>query len=220
MDENSALIRLSEISFAYPGREPVFEELCLELRPGDRMGLIGPNGSGKTTLLLIIEGLLKPQSGTVEILDQPRAAEKDFYPVREKIGFMFQDPDDQLFSPTVAEDLAFGPLNQRKSKTEAMELVRETLQLLGLSGFEKRITYHLSYGEKKLVSLAAVLAMKPEILLLDEPTNGLDEQTDRRITRLLAELPQPRIVISHDREFLKQVTNKLYCLKDGRIEPA
>jgi cobalt/nickel transport system ATP-binding protein len=166
---------------------------------------------------MIVEGLLKPQAGTVWILGEQRTKEKDFYPVREKVGFLFQDPDDQLFSPTVIEDVAFGPLNLGRKKSEAADIARETLRLLGLEGLEERITYHLSHGEKKLVSLATVLAMSPEILLLDEPTNGLDAQTRERITELLSSLPQPRIVVSHDTEFLQKVTDGLYHLEDGQV---
>ena len=217
MDQNSALIKLSGIAFSYAGGEPVFSGLDYALGSDDRVGLVGPNGSGKTTLLMIIEGLLKPQSGSVEIFGKPRIHEKDFYPVREKVGFLFQDPDDQLFSPTVVEDVAFGPLNLGMSKQEAKSVALNTLEELGLGGFEERITYHLSFGEKKLVSLATVLAMKPEILLLDEPTTGLDEKTRELITKLLTDLPQPRIVISHDREFLSRITNKLCLLHDGKI---
>lgn len=215
MDEDSVLVKLSGVTFAYPGREPVFRDFDFELRIGERLGLVGPNGCGKTTLLMILEGLLKVQSGTVEIFGKPRVSEKDFYPVREKMGFLFQDPDDQLFSPTVAEDVAFGPLNLGRSRAEAVAAVGETLEMVGLKGYEQRITYHLSHGEKKLVSLATVLAMKPEILLLDEPVAGLDEKTKKRITSLLAERSEPRIIISHDRDFLEVVTTRLWHLDNG-----
>ena len=215
---DSALIKLTDVTFAYPGAEVVLKDLNFTLSRTDRVGLIGPNGSGKSTLLMIIEGLLKPDSGAVEIFGQVRKTEKDYYFVRERVGFLFQNPDDQLFCPTVAEDVAFGPLNLGKSGDEAMEIVRETLNMLGLAGFENRVTHKLSGGEKRLISLATVLAMKPEILLLDEPISGLDEATAQKITKILADLPQPRIVVSHDREFLQKVTNSLRYIMNGRIE--
>lgn len=215
---NSALIRLTDITFAYPGGEPVLKDLNFTLSQTERIGLVGPNGSGKSTLLQVMEGLLKPDSGTVEIFGQVRETEKDFYPVRERIGFLFQNPDDQLFCPTVAEDVAFGPLNLGKKKDEAMAIVRETLDMIGLAGFENRVTHKLSGGEKRLVSLATVVAMKPEILLLDEPISGLDEATAQKITKILADLPQPRIVVSHDREFLHRVTDSILHLANGRIQ--
>jgi cobalt/nickel transport system ATP-binding protein len=215
---NSALIRLTNITFAYPGGEPVLKDLNFTLSQADRIGLVGPNGSGKSTLLQVMEGLLRPDSGTVEIFGQVRKTEKDYYPVRERVGFLFQNPDDQLFCPTVAEDVAFGPLNLGKSRDEAMEIVRETLDMLGLAGFENRVTHKLSGGEKRLVSLATVLAMKPEILLLDEPISGLDEATAQKITRILANLPQPRIVVAHDREFFQKVTNSLRYMVGGKVE--
>jgi cobalt/nickel transport system ATP-binding protein len=220
MDDDSYLIKLSGITYAYPSREPVFDGLDFRLGRQERIGLVGPNGSGKTTLLMLIEGLLKPQSGTVEVFKENRVTEKDFFPVREKVGFLFQDPDDQLFSPTVTEDVAFGPLNLGKGKHEALAIVRNTLQTLGLDGFEERVTYHLSFGEKKLVSLATVLAMEPEVLLLDEPVAGLDDKTRRRVAALLAQMSQPRIVISHNREFLREVTDKLLYLENSRLEVA
>ena len=181
MDQNSLIINLSDISFAYPGSSKALDKLNLQFHQGDRLGLIGPNGSGKTTMFHIIMGLLKPSSGTIEIFGRQVNGERDFRSVRERIGLLFQDADDQLFSPTVLEDVAFGPLNLGRSQEEAKDIAQSTLELLGLSGFEDRITYKLSGGEKKLVSLATVLAMEPEILLLDEPSNGLDDNTKARL---------------------------------------
>jgi len=216
--DNNTLIRLTDVTFAYPGGAPVLRGLNFSLSQGERVGLIGPNGSGKSTLLQVIEGLLKPQSGTVEVFGQPCVMEKDFLPVRERIGFLFQNPDDQLFCPTVAEDVAFGPLNLGKKRDEAIEIVRKALDMLGLAGFEKRVTHHLSGGEKRLVSMATVLSMKPEILLLDEPVSGLDEKTAERVTEILTNLPQPRIVVSHDHAFLQRVTSSLRHLTNGGVE--
>lgn len=215
--DNREIIRLREVSFGYARENRVLEGVNLTIRAGERVGLVGPIGSGKTTLLHLIVGLLKPQAGTVEIFDRPRAVEKDFWDVRERVGLLFQDPEDQLFSPTVREDIAFGPLNQGRSGEETERIVEETLDVLDLRGFEDRITHHLSGGEKRLVSLATVLAMKPDVLLLDEPVNGLDGAMSGRIQDLLLSLPQAMIVVSHDAGFLGSVCTRGVEISEGRV---
>ena len=217
MDKNNLLINLEKISFKYPGGPMVLNDLDFKLSRGNRIGLIAPNGSGKTTLFHIIMGLLKPYSGKLEIFGKLVREEKDFADVRRRIGLLFQDADDQLFSPTVLEDVAFGPLNLGKSKQAAIEIARQTLNFLGLSGFEDRITFKLSGGEKRLVSLATVLAMKPEILLLDEPINGLDMKTKAKLTEVLSGLDLSYILISHDFDFLAETVDAIYTMEDGRI---
>lgn len=214
---HSPIIRLQEISFAYPGGSPVLDRLDFDLFPGDRIGLVAPNGSGKTTLLHIIMGLLRPDAGRIEIFGRPVSEEKDFVAVRQRIGMLFQDADDQLFSPTVLEDVAFGPLNMGKSKDEAIAIAHRVLDRLGLHGFEQRITFKLSGGEKRLVSLATVLAMAPEVLLLDEPTSGLDETTKARLKTILLELDLSYILISHEFDFMAEVVSAFYTLKNGRL---
>lgn len=217
MDSKNTLIHLEDIHFSYPGGRTVFHGLCFRLMDGERLGLIGPNGSGKTTLFHIIVGLLRPSSGTVEIFGEQVKEERQFQKVRQKIGLLFQDPDDQLFSPTVLEDVAFGPLNQGKSAKEAVAIAKDTLAKLGLEGFEDRITYKLSGGEKRLVSLAAVLAMEPEILLLDEPTTGLDMETTTRLIEILNRLDLSYVFISHNMDFITQTTTKVYGMINGQI---
>lgn len=211
------LIKLEDICFSYPDGGQVLKDLSFRLHEKERVGLVGPNGSGKTTLFHIIMGLLEPTSGDIEIFGRQVKEEKDFWPVRQKIGLLFQDADDQLFSATVLEDVAFGPLNQGKSVREAKDAAKETLNSLGLSGFEDRITYKLSGGEKKLVSLATVLAMKPRVLLLDEPTTGLDIETTERIINILKELDMSYIFISHHMDLIFQTTDKVYGMANGRI---
>lgn len=210
------MIRLSNIRFRYNSRD-VLKDLDFSLEPGDRIGVVGPNGSGKTTLCHIIMGLLVPDSGAVEIFGKPRRQESDFVEIRQRIGFLFQDSDDQLFCPTVLQDVAFGPLNLGKSPEEARKIVFATLETLNLGGFAERNTHELSDGEKRLVSLATVLAMEPEILLLDEPTTGLDEETTNRLARILTESDLTYVLISHDREFLSRTTNKILKINDGAI---
>lgn len=212
-----SLIRVHNIRFKYRSRY-ILDGVDLEVHRGDRIGLVGPNGSGKTTLCHIIMGLLKPESGDVEIFGKLRKEDSDFEDVRGRIGFLFQDADDQLFCPTVLEDVAFGPLNLGKTAAEAKAIVRSTLKSLKLEGFEERITYQLSGGEKRLVSLATVLAMEPEVLILDEPTTGLDEATSERLVEILKGAELPYILISHDKEFVRQTTTSLYRIKNGKIE--
>jgi cobalt/nickel transport system ATP-binding protein len=217
MNERDLLIDLQDVTVAYPGGRPVLDSLNFKLFRGDRIGLIAPNGSGKTTFFHTIMGLLKPVSGRIEIFGRTAAGEKDFVEVRRRIGFLFQDADDQLFSPTVLEDVAFGPLNLGKSKEEAVAIAQQTLRFLGLEGFEDRLTFKLSGGEKKLVSLATVLAMQPEVLLLDEPINALDVDTKAKIARILKGLELSFVIISHEIDFLAAVTGTVYTMQNGRI---
>ena len=217
MDKNNLLINLTDISFSYPGEPEVLDKLNLQFSRNEKTGLMGPNGSGKTTLFHIIMGLLKPLSGNIEIFGKPAKEEKDFIDVRKRIGLLFQDADDQLFSPTVLEDVAFGPLNLGKSKDEAIDIAIKTLEFLDLAGFEDRLTYKLSGGEKRLVSLATVLAMEPEALLLDEPTTGLDDKTKTNIKRALSELDLSYILISHEFDLLSDITDSIYIMDKGKI---
>jgi len=215
----SELIRLRDLSFRYERERWVLEGASLTVRAGERIGLAGPIGSGKTTLLHLIVGLLTPSAGTLEVFGLPRREEKDFWDVRRRAGLLFQDPEDQLFSPSVREDIAFGPINQGKSREETESIVKEVLDVLGLQGFEDRITHHLSGGEKRLVSLATVLAMKPDVLLLDEPVNGLDRAMSERIRGLLLGLPQAMIVVSHDAGFLESVCSRRVELSERQVRP-
>ncbi|MCS7203980.1 MAG: energy-coupling factor ABC transporter ATP-binding protein [Thermodesulfovibrio sp.] len=210
------IIRLKNISFSYD-KTAVLQDINLEVYRGDKVGLIGPTGSGKTTLLYIIMGLLKPQKGAVEIFGKIRNKEKDFTEVRQKIGLLFQDSDSQLFCPTVKEDIAFGPLNLGKTKKEAMEIVKETCDILGLKGFEDRLTHKLSGGEKRLVALATVIAMRPICYLLDEPSSGLDEDTLHRVLNYLKNHANTYIVVSHDLRFIEATSEKIYLLKKGKL---
>ena len=219
MTEKETLIKISRLSFAYPSSHAVFDNLNFSFFKGQRIGLVGANGSGKTTLFHLIMGLLSPREGKIEIFGKERKKEKDFTDVREKIGLVFQDPDDQLFSPTVAEDISFGPLNLGKNHKETKMILEETLKTLGLEGFENRITHNLSFGEKRLISLATVWAMQPEILLLDEPIVWLDEKTIKKVEEILnGNKNLSYIIISHDREFLKNTTDSIHLLENGIIK--
>jgi len=218
MGKRAILIRLQDIIFGYDSGRDVLRKLSLTFSEGDKVGIIGPNGSGKTTLFHIILGLLPPREGEIEIFGKRMHDEADYRAARERIGLLFQDANDQLFCPTVAEDIAFGPLNLGKRRDEVLNIVRETLETLGLVSFEDRVTYKLSGGEKKLVSLATVLAMKPDILLLDEPTSGLDEVTTERIIALLTRSSTSYMIISQDRGVLNRTTQSVYRMANGTLE--
>jgi cobalt/nickel transport system ATP-binding protein len=223
MDHSEVIIDLKGVSFVYHGNQsqrPVLHDLNLQVRRDERVGLIGPNGSGKTTLFHLLLGLLRPTQGEIVVFGKKRQDEKDFREVREKIGLLFQDSDDQLFCPTVAEDVAFGPLNLGRSQEEALEITRQVLARLGLEEFENRLTYKLSGGEKRLISLATVLAMQPEVLVLDEPTTGLDEDTVERLVQILTSSNLTYVIASHNRDFLAKTTDTVYRLGWGTLARA
>ncbi|NLS95621.1 MAG: ABC transporter ATP-binding protein [Planctomycetaceae bacterium] len=213
---NDALVRFDQVTFGY-GDRTVLDACDLNLHAGERLGLAGANGSGKTTLLSLIVGLHRPQHGQVFVLGRPRQSEADFREIRGPVGMLFQDSDDQLFSPTVAEDVAFGPFNLGRSRADVEAIVARTLAQLGMQEYADRVTYKLSGGEKRLVAIATVLAMEPEVLLLDEPTAGLDEAARQRVIEILLGLPQAMLIVSHDRDFLDHTATRRTRLERGRL---
>ena len=218
MTDISSIIKLENISFFYPGSDTrVLDHLNLEISKGDRIGMMAPNGSGKTTLLHTIMGLCKPNSGTIEVFGKLLKNEKDFIPVRSKIGLLFQDSDDQLFCPTVLDDVTFGPLNLGFSPQDATDIAQKILERLGIQNLEQSITHRLSGGQKRLVALASVLAMEPKVLLLDEPTAGLDNKVKEKLIHILNSLDISYFVISHEFDFVKAVTDKIYSMEKGKI---
>ena len=212
-----AIIDLSDVSYAFPGREPTLDGLNFHLHEGEKIGLFGPNGAGKTTMLHILMGLIKPDRGTVTLFGQTIAEPADFDEARLRIGFLFQHSDDQLFCPTVLDDVAFGPLNQGLSPEQARDKAAEALRVVGLSGFEDRVPYRLSGGEKKLVALATILSMDPQVLVLDEPTTGLSPEAKDRLVDILTGLDMARLVVSHEPDFLAATTDSLRAMRGGRI---
>jgi cobalt/nickel transport system ATP-binding protein len=216
---NESLISLQGIGFGYPGRT-VLDGVDFTLREGERVALLGGNGVGKSTLLQLMVGLLRPSSGRIHAFGRERIAEGDFREVRALAGMVFQDPDDQLFCPTVLEDVAFGPLNLGLDQAAAVERAMQTLAALGLESLAGRITHKLSGGEKRLVSLATVLAMRPRVLLLDEPGNGLDAPALQRLLGHLESLPQAMLLVSHDPRLITRLANRAVLLQDGRLHQA
>ncbi len=211
------LLLLEKLSFYYAQNKPLLKEINFELKQGEKVALLGNNGSGKTTLFHLIVGLLKPISGTLNLFETIPKTEQDFQPLRLKIGFLFQESDDQLFCPTVLSDVMFGVLNQGKSFKEAETIAQETLKQLGLEKFVDSTPLKLSGGEKKLVALATILAMQPQFLLLDEPTNDLDQNARQHLIQILQQLPQSMLIISHDQAFLNQLSTRSILLKEGKL---
>ena len=188
---------LKSVGYTYEDGRCALEDISLRIAPGEKVALVGPNGAGKSTLLHLLAALYLPSSGEGRImgegLDKKNAAR-----ARQHTGLLFQDPDDQIFMPTVEEDVAFGPINQGLSEDEVKARVAEGMQLTGLAGFEERVPHHLSLGEKKRVAMAGLLAMSPDILLLDEPTSNLDPQGRRDLINILRGRKETIIVATHD----------------------
>lgn len=210
------ILELQQVCFSHTGSAvPLLNHVNVRLDHGQRIGLIGPNGSGKTTLLHLLVGLYLPEAGTLFFKGNPVKTKDDYIRVRQSVGLVFQDADDQLFSPTVLEDVAFGPLNLGIPPEEAVEISRQTLSSLNLSHLAERVTHKLSGGEKKLVSLATILSMQPEAILLDEPTNNLDPATKDKVIEIINSLKIASIIISHDWDFLAETCKTLYALDQG-----
>ncbi|MCG8565431.1 MAG: energy-coupling factor ABC transporter ATP-binding protein [Desulfobacterales bacterium] len=215
---NSSLIRLNDISFTYPGgSRPVLDHLNLEINAGDCIGMMAPNGSGKTTLVHTIMGLCRPQAGQIEIFGKTMEEEGDFAPIRTQVGLLFQDSDDQLFCPSVLDDVAFGPLNQGLKPKEAKAKAEAVLERLEITRLRDAITHRLSGGQKRMVALAAVLALEPKVLLLDEPTAGLDQEVKDRLAQVLRGLETTYMVISHEFDFVEAVADRIFTMEKGRI---
>ncbi len=212
------LIGLNDISFGYPNCGEVFSHLDFKVNKGERIALLGGNGAGKTTLFYVILGLVRPHSGTIELFGKRCSEDVDFTGPRKRIGLLFQDPDDQLFSPSVIEDVSFGPLNLGMKRKEALDISMYWLDRLGIGHLEKRVPYELSGGEKRLVALASVLSMAPEVLLLDEPMAGLEKGA---VDRFLSVLDQGEfktvVVITHMPELLHGLASRTIVMESGRI---
>lgn len=212
------LLELRGVRFNY-GDRPVLAGIDLHLGAGERVALIGPNGSGKSTLLQILMGLQAPAAGEVRAFGRVRRVEADFHEVRTRVGLLFQDSDDQLFCPTVLEDLAFGPLNLGRSPGQARDDAERILDLLGLGGLADRVTHRLSAGEKRLVALGTVLAMDPQVLLLDEPTSALDPATTEKIEVLIRSLADRLtvVMVTHDLAQAARIGDRTALFFDGRL---
>jgi cobalt/nickel transport system ATP-binding protein len=204
------------VSYDYPDGRGAVAGVSLAMAPGESVGLLGPNGAGKTTLLYLIAGLLEPRAGTIEIFGGRYGAGRD-RDLRRRLGIVFQETDDQLFSPTVRDDVAFGPLNFDFPAAAVGERVREALRQTGLQGYEERAPHHLSSGEKRRAALATVLSYAPDILLLDEPSNDLDPRARKGLVRLLRASREARLIASHDLELIARVCDRVLLMDAGRL---
>jgi len=210
------LILVTQLRYRYDDGTVALDGVDFRLDPGETVALLGENGSGKTTFALHLNGLLTGQ-GTVEVCGLP-VNSKNAAIVRRKIGLVFQDSENQLFMPTVLEDVAFGPLNQGMSPSKAAEVALSALQQVGMADAAGRAPYHLSAGQKKRVAIAGILAVNPEILVLDEPTTFLDPPGQRALADLLAALPQAKILITHDIAFARATCTRAVFFKKGIIK--
>ncbi|KXK38783.1 MAG: energy-coupling factor ABC transporter ATP-binding protein [Candidatus Omnitrophica bacterium] len=206
-----------QLTYTYPDGTPGLNGVNLEIESGQRVGLIGPNGAGKTTLLLLADALIQPSGGRLEVLGMPVHCNGDPSHLRRKIGFLFQNPEDQLFCTNVLEEVLFGPLQMGLARHEAQEMAGQALAHVGLHGYEKRIPQHLSGGEKRKVALASVLATRPELLLFDEPTNDLDPRGRREIIKLLKETPVTQIIATHDYEIILELCDQVVLMNHGQV---
>lgn len=208
-------ISLSKIGFTYPDGQVALRDVSLEIPGGECLGILGANGAGKSSLLLQINGALR---GTGQVVvGGTTLTEKSLPEIRSKVGLVFQDPDDQLFMPTVFEDVAFGPRNQGLPTAEVKTRVEQALGVVQMQGSESRAPHHLSLGQKKRVAVATVLSMNCEVLVLDEPTSGLDPRGRRELARFLSELPQTRIIATHDLELAVELCDRIAVLNEGRL---
>jgi cobalt/nickel transport system ATP-binding protein len=208
-------LEVRDLRFKYPDGRVALDGVSLRIEPGEKVALVGPNGAGKSTLLLHLNGILRGE-GEVRVCGL-RLEDGTLGQVRAAVGLVFQDPDDQLFSPTVFEDVAFGPLYMGRSPEDVRARVERALGAVGMAGGEGRVPHHLSGGEKRRVAIATVLAMDPEILVLDEPTAGLDPRGRRGLIRLLDELPQTMLVSTHDIRMVAELFKRTIVLDGGRV---
>ena len=209
------VLDVQHVSFAYPNALQVLRDVNLRLLPGEKVALAGVNGSGKSTLLQQLNGILRGE-GQITV-DGMRLEPDSIDLIRARVGLVFQNPDDQLFSPTVYDDVAFGLVYLGLTPAEIRLRVAEALAAVGMTGSEERMPYHLSGGEKKRVALATVLCMQPKLLVLDEPTAGLDPRGRRELIDLLCSLPQTMLIATHDLDMARQVAGRLVILDNGQV---
>lgn len=205
-------LSVSNLKFAYPKQEEIFSNLNLQIQSEERVGLIGPNGSGKTTLFLLICGILLPTSGKIEVFG--KSIETGF---SSDIGLVFQNPDDQLFTTRVRDDVTFGPQNMALEKEEVEKLVRQALAATGVEHLSERVPQNLSGGEKSMVAIATVLAMKPRVILYDEPSANLDLRARRRLIEFLQNSQETIMISTHDLDLVLEVCDRVLLLDEGKI---
>jgi cobalt/nickel transport system ATP-binding protein len=213
---SDAAVEVKGLAYSYPDGSPALRRVDLAIEPGERVALLGPNGAGKTTLVLHLNGILLPSAGEIRIGGMP-VAKENLKEIRRRVGIVFQDPDDQLFMPTVRDDVAFGPANLGLRGEDLDEAVRTALGAVGMSGAAGRPPHHLSFGQRRRVALATVLAMDPQILVLDEPTSNLDPAARRDLADILVTLPVTAIIVTHDLPYALELCPRSVILNDGVV---
>jgi cobalt/nickel transport system ATP-binding protein len=211
-----AIIEVENLSYTYPDGKQALQEISLRVMSGEKVALVGANGAGKSTLLLHLNGILEG-SGKIKV-NGLEVKKNNLGQIRALVGVVFQNPDDQLFSPTVFEDVAYGPIYQGLEEQIVAERVHQALCAVHMNDYAGRNPYHLSMGEKKRVAIATVLSMRPQILVFDEPTGGLDPRARRELIELLQELPQTMFIATHDMELVRQLTPRMIILSQGKIK--
>ncbi len=202
--------------FSYPDGRRALDGVDLHVHPGERVALLGPNGAGKTTLVLHLNGILLPDAGTVSIAGLT-VAKENFKEVRRRVGVVFQDPDDQVFMPTVGEDVAFGPANLGLAGDQLEARVTAALEAVGMTDHRDRAPHHLSHGERRLVAIATVLSMEPEILVLDEPSANLDPAGRRELAEVLRALDITMLMVTHDLLYAVALCERAVVMNHGRV---
>ncbi len=209
-------IHVTNLTFHYPDGHQALDDVSLFISPGEKVALVGPNGAGKSTLMLHLNGILRGTDGRVEVGGLPVEG-RNLGQIRAWVGLVFQDPDDQLFSPTVFDDVAFGPLHMGCPHDQVRQRVTDALAAVHMEVYAGRTSHHLSMGEKKRIAIATVLAMDPLLLILDEPTAGLDPRARRSLIRLLDELPQTMLVATHDMRMVDELFPRTVVMDGGRV---
>ncbi|NIA30192.1 MAG: ATP-binding cassette domain-containing protein [Actinobacteria bacterium] len=207
------VISLTSVDFSYQDKPDVLKNISFDVSGGKSVGIIGPNGAGKTTLFLLLCGILKPTAGRIRIMGED-VLYKGFNPA---VGYIFQNPDDQLFSPTVRDDVAFGPINMALSQQEIDARIEKALNISGCKELAQRPSHHLSGGEKRMVAIASVLAMEPKIVIYDEPTASLDMRARRKVINLIKSERKTNLVASHDMEFILETCQRVIIINSGKI---
>ncbi|SFC50209.1 energy-coupling factor ABC transporter ATP-binding protein [Clostridium uliginosum] len=210
------IVEARNLHFAYPDGQCAIDEVSFTVNRGESIGIVGTNGAGKSTLLLLLLGILFPCTGDINIANIP-VTKKNLSHVREKIGMVFQNPDDQLFMPTVYDDVAFGPRNYKLDEDEVSKRVLNALQTVGISHLKNRAPYRLSGGEKRAATIASVLSMHIDLLIMDEPTASLDPKSRRRIINLLKSFDHTKIIATHDLDMIFELCERTIILKEGKI---
>ncbi|MDR0900593.1 MAG: ATP-binding cassette domain-containing protein [Methanobrevibacter sp.] len=215
------IIEAKDIIYEYPDGTKALDNINFQVEKGDIIALLGPNGAGKSTLFLHFNGILEPSQGKIFVDNEELKYDKNsLIKVRQKVGIVFQNPDDQLFAPTVEEDIAFGPLNIGLSQEETKKRVEDSLTKVGMEGYEKKPPHHLSGGQKKRIAIAGILAMNPEVMVLDEPTSGLDPKGASKILKLLYDLNNEGMTIiisTHDVDLVPIYAKKISVINKGKI---